>query len=124
MPIMRSILAAAAFAAAVGAGMAHAEDTRNRSDDRPDARYCTNDPNLADTLYEYLQDCPAASAVMNRAGAWTAVERGSVGRPDVPPGGVDTPPAPPPVDRGGATHPGPGGGMSTPPEGGDMRSGD
>ena len=82
MSSFRYAILAAACVLAVTAG-AQARD--DRKDDPPDARYCTNDPSLANNLYEYLQDCPAAQAMLNSSDSWVAVQRGTGPSPGMAP---------------------------------------
>lgn len=93
MPSFRYAILAAACVLAVTAG-AQARD--DRKDDPPDARYCTNDPSLATDLYEYLQDCPAAQAMLNSSGSWVAVERGTGPSPGMAPSPSPSPVTMPP----------------------------
>ncbi len=96
MTLFRYSILAVTVAAAIGtAGSASAADNPAQRD--PTARYCTNDPDLASDLYEYLQDCPAAQGLLNRAGQWEAVERGAV----TTPGAVNDPGRPSDVGRSG-----------------------
>jgi hypothetical protein len=114
LPFRYSILAVA-VAATMGAGITHAADRAKDDDDRPGVRRCTNDPNMANDLYEYLQDCPAAQGLLNSSGQWVAVEKGrGIGTPANPGGpAMGTPSNPGGPGMGTPSAPG-GGAMSTP----------
>ncbi|MGE0667136.1 MAG: hypothetical protein AB7O49_11325 [Sphingomonadales bacterium] len=112
MSTIRRSLIAVTFAAAVGAGGAVQAADRDKDDDRPGVRHCTNDPDLASDLYEYLEDCPAAQGMLNRSGAWVAVERGA---PDMPGSAGRSPDMTAPGAPGGASMGTPGAPDSTGP---------
>ncbi|MEN3975757.1 hypothetical protein [Emcibacter sp. SYSU 3D8] len=117
MSPFRVTMFAAACALTMGAGTyVHAAD-RTTDDDRPGVRHCTNDPDLASDLYEYLQDCPAAQGVLNRSGAWVAVERDADGTPGAAgrAGDVNRPSAPDGTSMGSPSAPSTGNGVGDPP---------
>ena len=78
MTLFRYSILAVTLAASMGsAGIVHAADSNKDDDDRPGVRRCTNDPNMASDLYEYLEKCPAAQGVLNQAGQWEAARAGA-----------------------------------------------
>lgn len=78
MTQFRSSILAIAFVVGMSSA-AGAADRHDRED--PSVRHCTNDPKLANDLYEYLQNCPAAQGLLNQSGQWVAVEHGSMATP-------------------------------------------